>query len=372
MENKTQQRLMSIDALRGFDMFWIMGGASLLVQICMAVTGSSDSELIRQMEHVDWGGLHFMDLIFPVFVFIAGLSYPFSHAKQIERGDTPGMMHKKIIRRMIILLLMGLAYNGFFKSDWTKAADFRYFSVLGKIGIAWGVAAFIYMHTKSFKARLGWIAAGLLGYSLLLCFTAPDAPAGASPTSLEGCFIGYLDRLFVPGYLYCDNLLEPSGPFVSFFGYPTALLGMCGGDIARSSKWTLSRKPVILALAGIACLTVGIACSPLQPIVKKLWSPTFALVASGIGFVFFALFFYLIDVREWRSWCFPFRLVGMNSITIYFLSACFDFGALSMFFFKSITQLCGPYALVAQVFALLVVKFVFLYFLYRKKIFLKV
>lgn len=368
---KSARRLMSIDALRGFDMFWIIGGGLLWVQFCNVIAGAPNSALAVQMHHVEWSGLHFIDLVFPIFIFIAGLTFPFSHAKQVARGDDAWMMHRKILMRVLTLLALGVVYNGFLKSDWTKAADFRYFSVLGKIGIAWGVAALVYMHT-GLKARLVVLVAGLVGYSALLCVTAPDAPAGASPTSLAGCFVGYLDRHLTPGHLYCDNLMEPSGPFVSFFGFPTTLLGMFAGDIVRSVRWTPSRRSLLLALAGLACLAVGLGCSPICPIVKKLWTPTFALVASGCGFLAFAFFHYVIDVRGWQAWSFPLRIIGMNAITIYFLSACVDFFAFALFFVESLAKACGPFEYVMHSLGVLGAKFALLYFLYRIKVFIKV
>jgi len=368
----TGERLMSIDALRGFDMFWIIGGATLWVALCDLFTGAPGSAWALQMDHVDWGGMHFIDFIFPVFLFITGLSFPFSYSKQVARGDSSGKIHKKVIRRMITLMLLGLAYNGFFETDWTKLADFRYFSVLGKIGFAWGIAALIYMHT-GLKARLGWMFGGLIVYAVLLgTVTAPDAPAGVASTSLEGCFVGYLDRLFTPGYLYCDNIMEPSGPFVSFFGYSTALLGMCGGDIVRSKRWAPVRKAQLLALIGVSCLALGLAFSPISPIVKKLWSPTFALVASGTGYLFFSLFYYIIDVRGCRSWCYLLRIIGMNAITIYMLTRIVNFTGISNFFFKGFAGICGPLEFVVCALGVLCVKWLLLHFLYRHKVFLKV
>ena len=364
-------RLASLDILRGFDMLWIIGGADLLCAVCGLFPGGADCGLVRQMRHVAWDGLNFMDLIFPVFIFIAGISFPFSHAKRVANGETSARTHLSILRRMLLLLALGVLYNGFFASDWTKLADFRYFSVLGKIGIAWGVAALVYVHF-GLKARVAIAFAGLAAYAALLFCTAPDAPAGAGSFSLEGCFVGWLDRRFTPGHLYCGNIMEPSGPFVSFFGFPTALFGMCAGDLVRSSRFAAVRKVLLLALCGLAGLALGYGLSPGLPIVKKLWTPTFTLVAAGYGFLAFSFSYLVVDVLGWKGWCGFLRLIGVNALTIYIASQIVNFVAISDFFIAGLAALTGPFALTIRCAGALGVRLGFLAFLDRHKVYLKV
>jgi len=364
-------RLVSIDALRGFDMFWIVGGCAFVRAFCKAFPDGGQWTLYRQFMHVEWEGLHFFDLIFPVFLFIAGLSYPFSHAGQVARGAGAWAMHRKVLVRVATLVALGCVYNGLLSCDWHKLATFRYVSVLGKIGIAWGVAALVYLHT-TWRTRLVACAAGLASYAALLFVTAPDAPAGAGPTSLEGCFVGYLDRLMTPGELYCKNLMDPSGPFVSFFGFPTALLGMCAGDLVRSPRFAPARKALLLALAGAAALVLGYAASAFCPIVKNLWTPSFALVASGYGCLAFALFYWLIDVRGWTRWCFPFRLIGMNAIAVYLLFRLVDLQRPAKLLFGLVASAAGDFGPSVIVAGELAIEFWLLNLLYRHKIFFKV
>ena len=128
------KRLASLDALRGFDMMFIMGVAGLVVAICRLFPGGAECWLARQMVHVDWNGLQHHDTIFPLFIFLAGVSWPFSLAKQRDAGKSNGKIVWKIIRRCLILIALGLVYNGFFKLDF---ANLRCASVLARIGIAW-------------------------------------------------------------------------------------------------------------------------------------------------------------------------------------------------------------------------------------------
>ena len=364
-------RLKSIDALRGLDMLVIVGGGWILYELGVLL-GGEHGWLAQQMCHVEWEGLHVMDCVFPLFVFISGLTFPFSHARQRERGDSAAKVHLKIVRRAALLLLLGLLYNGFLKSDLTKLADFRYFSVLGKIGIAWGVAALVYVHS-GLRTRI-WTCIGVLtAYAvLLMTVVAPDAPAGTLPMTPEGCFPGYLDRLFTPGHLYLKDILEPSGPFVSFFGFPTALLGMLAGDLVRFENRTPSRKVGTLVLTGAGLLVLGCLLARYCPIVKMLWTPSFVLVTGGIGFLAFALFYWLIDVKGWCAWSFPLQVIGMNAIAIYFLSAVIDFAAISDFFIRGVAGLCGNLCGLIRALGAVTVRWLFLYWLYRMNLFFKV
>lgn len=369
MENNA--RLMSIDAFRGFDMFWIAGGGGLLWALALLFPDAVSSVIVRQLHHAEWEGIRFEDLIFPVFLFISGLSFPFSYAKQVLAGLSPADRHFKVFRRVCALLLLGLVYNGILGTDWHKLADFRYWSVLGKIGMAWGLAALVYMHF-SIKGRLLVCFSGLVGYAVLLGLVAPDAPTGASSTSLDGCFVGWLDRQFTPGRLYCNGLMEPSGPFVSFFGYPTALIGMFAGDLLRSDRFTPAHKSLLLALGGAACLGVGYALSAVCPIVKKLWTPSFALVACGWGLLSFSLFHYVIDVRGWCRWAHFFRVIGANAIVAYLIQRIVNVNQVVHYLFDGLASVIPGCADIVRGTGYVLLIWLLMDFLYRKKIFLRI
>ena len=363
-------RLLSLDALRGFDMIWIMGLARVFRGWCTLFSGGKDFALYHQMCHVQWEGLAFYDTIFPLFIFIAGVSWPFSYAHQCAKGVSTRSVYFKIFRRLATLLALGMVYNGILQLDFH---DFRYASVLGKIGLAWALAAVIYINT-GFKSRLAALLALLAGYWALLQFTAPDAPAGAGPFTLDGCMPGYLDRLgFTPGYLYCDNKLEPSGVVVSALGSTaSALLGMFAGDLVRLEKsgFTPARKAGALALIGLALGLAGWALSFDTPIIKNLWTPSFTLVCGAVSFVLFALFYYVIDVKGRSKWSMPLQVVGVNAIAAYMMQAFIDFKKTSAFFFGGLASFFpSPDFINGVGYTLLC--WCTLYFLYRKKVFIK-
>ena len=367
--NTTDGRLMSLDALRGFDMTFIMGIATVIGLICNLFPGGSDCWLSSQMGHAEWNGLRHHDTIFPLFLFIAGISFPFSLAKQREKGKSTNGIVCRILKRGVLLVLLGIVYNGLFDFDFPV----RCASVLGRIGLAWMFAALLYVSVKNKWIRAAIAAVILVGYWLLLQIPAPDV-AGADPMSMEGNLVGYIDRLFMPGRLIYDNgRFDPEGLLSTLPSIVTAMLGMFTGEWVRNEKVSGGRKTLAMLVAAAVMALVAILWSRSFPINKKLWTSTFVLAVGAFSLASFALFYYLIDVRGWRKWCFPFVVIGMNSITIYMAQRIFNFRSISNFFLSGAAGLCpeawGRLILAIGYFA---VSWLFLYFLYKKKIFLKV
>ncbi len=365
---ETGERVGALDALRGFDMAWITGLSLVVCAFAPLLPPGLGSWLSLQMEHVEWHGLRFIDTVYPLFVFIAGASFPFSFAKQRARGDSPLKMHLKVVRRAALLVLLGLVYNGSLDGC---AWPFRCASVLGRIGLTWALAALVYMHTGP-RTRLGVVAALLVGYgAVLLTCVSPLAPAGADPLSLEGCFMGYLDTLLTPGTFWEKGVFEPSGVPMSVTSAGTALLGMAAGDVLRAGRWTRERKAAVLLGAGAALLAAGLCAALAVPVNKKLWSPSYTLCMGGYSFAMLAVFYWLIDVRGWRGWATPFTWVGMNAIALYLLQAFMPLHAASTRLFGWLAALlptpepaiaCGHFALTLLV----------AWFLHRHRIFFKV
>lgn len=364
------RRLDSLDAFRGFDMMWIMGAASIVTAICALTPAGADCWLARQMEHVEWHGLAFMDLIFPTFLFIAGISFPYSYASQKAKGFSSAKIHLRILKRALLLIIFGFLYNGMLASF--DFADFRYCSVLGRIGLAWMSAALIFIHFGK-KARIGIVSALLIGYYLLMRFChVPGAPAGADPFSLEWNLAGYIDRLIVPGKMYLGTF-DPEGLFGVIPATATAMFGMFTGEYVKEGKTSGGRKALAMASAAVILLLAGIAWNVFFPINKNLWSSSFVCVAAALGLLTFALFYYIIDVKGFKKWAFPLKVIGMNSITIYMAMVFINFWFTAEQLLKGTVSLmpekAGHLVLVTGIFLL---RWAFLYFLYRKKVFLKI
>ena len=362
-------RLMSLDALRGFDMFWIMGGAGL-VYATAALLGYPDFKKV--FGHVPWEGLQFMDTVFPTFLFMAGASFPFSAAKSMERGLTRGQVARRALRRGITLMLLGLVYGGFLQK--LNFTTFRIPSVLAYIGFGWMAAVWNYLYVRSTRVRIG-IALGIL-VAVTLVFgliPAPDAPATAvkfSPDWHLGC---WLDRTIL-GRHALSVKFDNEGFGGLFCTVVTAMLGMFAGEIVRKGKvLATGRKALDLLVSAVICLVLGLALSTFYPIIKNLWSPSFVLVVGSYSFAMFALFYWIVDVKGLSRWSFFFRVIGMNSITIYMAQQFVGFDSASKFFLGGVAGLLPDLwgRLVLEL-GYIAVCWLFLLFLYRKNVFLKV
>lgn len=361
---------MSLDTLRGFDMLFISGLTGLIVAICRLFPDGNDFWLRETMAHASWNGLTHHDTIFPLFLFIAGVSFPFSYEKQVSNGLGRGSIYWKIIRRMLILVFLGMVYNGLFKFE-----AIRVCSVLGRIGLAWGCAALLFINFKT-ETRAIISALILIAYWLIVGFIpAPDVPGG-DPLSMEGSIVGWFDRMFTPGRLvYNDGKFDPEGLFSTIPAIVTAMLGMFTGEFIKipDSKISGAKKAGYMGIAALVLLAIGLIWSNWFPINKKLWTSSFVLVVGSYSLAMMALFYYIIDVKGWQKWTLFFRVIGLNSITIYMLQRIVDIGNITNFFLGGVMGFMPEeWAKVVFQAGYMGVCWLCMYFLYKKKIFLKI
>ena len=365
----TPQRLYSLDALRGFDMFWILGGEEI-VHTLAKVTGSPFMEAMsNQLTHPDWHGFHFYDLIFPLFLFCAGVATPYSVGRELEKGKSRQQLLLRVIRRGLILVVLGVIYNNGLDL-FRPISEIRFASVLGRIGLAYMFANIIYLYTKE-RGQIIWFCCLLIGYWFLLLFnSAPGYPRG--DLTMEGNFASYLDHLILPGKLYL-GIHDPEGLMSTIPAIATGLLGIYAGNLLKNSPLTMQKKALRLLIIGVIFLLVAQLWNLVFPINKNLWTSSFVLHVGGWSFILLALFYYLIDVRGEKRWAFFFNIIGMNSILIYMSGRFINWGYSTKALFGWLGHLVGdPWNIVAMAICYVMVKWMFLYFLYRKNVFLRV
>lgn len=363
------KRLLSIDTLRGFDMLMIAGAGAFISTLHGKTDLAWVDALALQFEHPDWNGFTFYDFIFPLFLFIAGLSLPFSLSKGMELGMSKREIYKKSFVRMLILISLGLLYKNA-PFPLFDPANIRLGSVLGRIGIAGFVATVLYLN-YGFKGRVMWAAGFVLFYYACL-FLVPVPGYGAGDLSIEGNLTGWLDRTFLPGRLK-QGIYDELGMFATVPALSLTVLGSLAGDIVRRSDTTDYRKLGQLCIAGIVCLVIAAVWAQHFPINKHLWSSSFIMLTGGMAFLTFALFYWIIDVLNIRGWTFFFMVIGMNSLTIYYAYQFIDFEYTSRMLFGGIyAPTPEKWHPVFQSLGALGLVWVFLYILYRKKIFIKV
>lgn len=336
------QRLMSLDALRGFDMFWILGADSFVYALHEMADNPVTGFFYNQLSHVEWEGFHFYDLIFPLFVFMMGISTVFSLTKIIER-EGRGAAVKRVLIRGVLLFAVALIYSGGFTNPWP---DMRLMGVLNRIALCYtfGGLLFIYCNVRVLVAAA---VALLLGYWALLALVPfPDVrpvPGGADAVSLKtgykavsqlnlastnlihGSYIqgvnltDYIDQKYLPGRKY-DGTYDPEGILSTIPACATGLLGIFAGLFLRAKSVSDNRKVVWLLGAGAASVALGWLWSLEMPVIKKIWTSSYVLVAGGYSAMLLGLFYWIVDVKKKTAWCQPFVWIGMNPIALYLTS----------------------------------------------------
>ncbi len=365
---KTPTRLNSLDALRGFDMVWIMGLEPVIKELAKATRWPFLEAMAVQLDHPAWNGFHFYDLIFPLFLFMAGVSTPFSVGRALEKGTPRNKLLLRVIKRGLILVLFGVIYNNGLNIK--PIAEIRFASVLGRIGLAYMFANIIYLYAAE-KWQIFWFWFFIIAYWLILKFaSAPGFAAG--DLTMAGNFASYVDRCFLPGKLYL-GIHDPEGLFSTIPAISTGILGILTGITLKKTGLSQMKKVARIAVVGIIFLVLAQLWNLDFPINKNLWTSSFVLNVGGLSLLLMALFYYVIDVLGYVKWAFFFKVIGMNSILIYMSKRFIDWDYTNKAFFNWLFQLVGdPNNLVVMAVTYLLIKWIFLYIMYQKKIFLRV
>lgn len=366
-------RLGSIDALRGLDMWFITGGSAFLTALGYLITGRPETWISVQMCHVPWEGLRICDVIFPLFLFLSGVSFPFSLAKRRAEGATTGAILRHILVRTLVLVGWGLLCCRIQYWEWST---FRTWSVLGRVGIAWGVAATLWTLCRPRTCVIVTVGLLVAWWLFLSLVPSPNAVPGACPMGAGGanCMAVWLDR-----FLTYKHRFEGGFPTVVM---PTlALLGIFAGTFLRWRPGEIdgNRRALLLFGAGVVCMALGglmaVLPGPLNLlIVKGVFSTSFNLLTCGIGAALLAVFYWLIDVKGYRAWSLYFRVIGANALAIYLSQRLVDWAQISSFFMGAIPKLdvAPAWYGFCRATGALVVSWIALWFLYRRKVFIRI
>ncbi|QYJ76304.1 transmembrane glucosamine N-acetyltransferase NagX [Shewanella sp. FJAT-52076] len=367
-------RLMSLDALRGFDMFWILGGEKLFIAL-FALTGWSFWQLAdAQMHHSQWHGFTFYDLIFPLFIFLSGVALGLS-PKRLDKlpPDERNPIYRHAVKRLFLLLALGVLYNhGWGTGIPAHPDEVRYASVLGRIAFAWFFAALLVWHT-SLRTQIVAAVAILFGYAAIqLWLPVPGGQAGLLTPA--GSINAWVDTHFLPGITYQNRPYDPEGILSTLPAIVNALIGVFVGRFIvkphAKGDWA---KAGILAGAGVLALVLGWGLDSVLPVNKDLWTSSFVLVTTGWSLLFLALFYVLVDLLGAKRLAFPFVVIGVNSIIIYLASSLMNWDYLSKSLFGGlINALPMPAQALAAAIGFLVVQWALLYWMYRKGIFIRI
>jgi len=365
--NKPEKdRLTCIDALRGFDMFWISSGESFFIALFGLIGTPFFLRMAQQFEHPEWAGFRFYDLIFPLFLFIMGVVMPLSITRRLEKGATRAELYRHVLQRTLLLFLLGLVYNGLFNLDFTSL---RYTGVLQRFAVTYFFASVIVMNFK-LRGQMIIVGAILLIYWLILLFI-PAPGYQAYDLSPQGNLCGYVDRMWLPGGFCCYPYGDNEGILTMFPAITNVLFGVLAGQWLLGGLTSIKKLQRML-LTGVAFVVAGLIWSLSFPINKYLWTGSYVMVTSGLSFLLLGLFYWIIDVKGYKKWAFPFVVIGLNPIVIYVVQGLFDFGIIVNIFIHGFSASLGSFQPVFVQACIIAVKWLFLWFLYRQKIFLKV
>ncbi|AQS37515.1 hypothetical protein Sps_02361 [Shewanella psychrophila] len=369
-----KRRLMSLDALRGFDMFWILGGEALFAGLLAWSSWQGWRWADAQMHHSQWHGFTFYDLIFPLFIFLSGVALGLS-PKRLDKLPIAQRMplYKHSVKRLLLLLFFGVLYNHGWGTGAPVAIDeVRYVSVLGRIAFAWFFAAMLVWHT-SLRTQLFVTLGILIAYGLLQLFMPfPGGTAGVFTP--QGTINAYVDTHFLPGITYQNRPLDPEGILSTIPAVANAMAGVFVGHfIVKEHKKGEWAKVAYLLLAGVFILALGWLVDLVIPVNKDLWTSSFALVTTGWSIISLAVFYALVDVLKWQKIAFPFVVIGCNAIIIYLASSLVNWKYTAQSLFGGVVN---SFSVSAQplisVIALLLVQWLVLYWMYKRGIFIKV
>ncbi|MGI2072055.1 transmembrane glucosamine N-acetyltransferase NagX [Shewanella baltica] len=369
-----KHRLMSLDALRGFDMFWILGGEALFGGLLILTGWAGWQWGDEQMHHSQWHGFHFYDLIFPLFIFLSGVALGLS-PKRLDKLPMKERLpvYRHGIKRLFLLLLLGILYNhGWGTGAPADPEKIRYASVLGRIAFAWFFAALLVWHT-SLRIQIIVALGILLGYGAMqLWLPFPGGQAGVlSPTESINA---YVDSILLPGVSYQGRTPDPEGLLSTIPSIVNALAGVFVGHfIVKSHPKGEWAKVGLLAAAGCVCLAFGWLLDLVIPVNKELWTSSFVLVTSGWSMILLAVFYALVDVLKWQKAAFFFVVIGTNAIIIYLASSLVDWKYIAQSVFGGLVLALPESAqTLAAVVSLLAVQWLVLYWMYRRNIFVRI
>ncbi|WP_431311703.1 acyltransferase family protein [Pontiella agarivorans] len=345
-------------------MLWIVGGGFLFLKLAEITEWGWADALAKQMHHAKWGSFHFFDLIFPLFILMSGVVIPYSLYSRLDKGESKKSIYLKIIKRFVILVVLGAVYNGALQF---KFSELRVASVLGLIGGAYAIGALIAVNFRSAKSLGIWVLGILLGYGVLQLFI-PVPGYGAGVLNGEGSWNGYIDRLLMPGKLL-SKTMDPEGILAVVVSSSITLMGVWAGMLLKRDEISPYKKTGIIAGVGGGFVVVALILKTWYPIIKGLATVPYIMLSGGLSLLLLALFYLVIDVWKVQRWTLFFRVIGMNSITIYLAVKIFDFWKPASFIFGGVSRYFGDFAPLIIGLGVICVEWIFLYFLYGKKFF---
>ncbi len=356
-------RLVSLDVFRGIT----------IAGMVLVNNPGTWSSIYWPLQHAQWHGWTPTDLVFPFFLFIVGVSITLAFARRVEEGSVKRDLYLKVFKRSAIIFGVGLFLNAF---PYFQLATVRIPGVLQRIAICYLVASLIFLNTRIITQLLIALDLLIIYWLVMSQFAAPGFPAG--DLSKEGSIASFIDRVILGPHIWRQGrVYDPEGLLSTIPAIATTLLGVLTGHWLRSER-TRMEKAVGMFVAGAVCVALGWACNPFFPINKPLWTSSYVLFTGGLGLQLLALCYWVIDIKGYRRWAWPFEVFGVNALALFVGSALMvKLMALvqmqPLIFRRLFLSWASPInASLAYAIAFILVWLILMWMLYRKEIYIKV
>ena len=357
------QRLLSLDALRGFTMFWLIGGREFAIAAAACVSAPLADTVETQLTHPHWRGFVAWDTIMPMFLFMVGTSMPFALGKRLLQGESTGAIYWRIVRRVIVLWVLGMIAQGLLKND---LSDMELFSnALQAIAVGYFVTAIALLNLP-LVGQIGLFFALVVGYWMLLALV-PFAghPAGTLEQTLN--LPRYVDELVLGRFRRDHDFTW----IVTSLGFSaTVLLGVLAGRLLRG-RLPAKQKLFHLAALGIVFSAAGWLWSYSLPLNRHIWTSSTILWTGGLSFLILALFYGVIDVLGIKRWAFFFTVIGANALLAYVFDEVFGRTMSDTLVSHFASQFPSPYNELICAAGEIAVLWLILWYLYRNRSFFR-
>lgn len=379
MKNQLTQRLESLDVLRGFDLFFLVGLEMVMHHLSSAINTPSFHSFMWCFTHVDWEGFSSWDLVMPLFMFMSGITIPFALSRYKNEKDK-SLVYRRILKRVVLLWIFGMMCQGNLLGL-NPDRIYLYTNTLQSIAMGYLISALLYLHT-SIRTQIVTAIVLLLGFWGAMEFITIQGFGGGDYTP-NGNLAEWIDRE-VLGRFRDGASIAASGEvvFPEWYRYTwilssmnfgvTVLTGTFAGYILKDKQLMPKKKLGYLLIIGALMVIAGWTWGIWHPVIKKLWTSSMVLVSSGYCFLLMALFYYIIDYKGWKKYTGWLKVYGMNSIVAYMLAMCVNFSCIGHSLFHGLEQYLGVYYQVLITASNAVIVYIILWFMYQKKIFLRV
>ena len=378
MKNQLNQRLESLDILRGFDLFLLVGMETIMHQLSSAIDIPAFHSFMWCFTHVDWEGFSSWDLVMPLFMFMSGITIPFALSRYKDAKDKT-LVYKRILKRVVLLWIFGMMCQGNLLSLNPDRIYF-YSNTLQSIATGYLISALLFLHTR-IKTQIIIAIITLLGFWGTMELVTINGYGGGNYTP-DGNLAEWIDREVLGRFRDGASIMNGETVFAPWYRYTwilssmnfgvTVMTGTFAGYILKNKKLMAEKKLGYLFIIGALMIATGWIWNIWHPVIKKIWTSSMVLVSSGYCFLLMALFYYIVDYKGWNRHIGWLKVYGMNSIVAYMLAMCINFSCISQSIFHGLAQYMGNYYAILITGSNAIIIYFILWLMYRQKIFLRV